>query len=278
MKKYSRKNFTLIELLAAMAVFSILLMVSLRLFNGAQQMWLRSEQKTDTFASGRTAMEFIASRMQALIYLDSGDDFYPFYINEKTVWFTSKMATGDRGAGRHFLQFRLVDPSSTKFSNAGTLQMVRYTGQNEDAKKNFFGELFPRHHDSEWYERKIKTYDQAMEHLEKVFEEAEKSNKDNPEVDGVETRLTAIDICENVIELKFSRYVVAASGDKLHDDPMPNEAWMAPYLVEVELKMLDSRESFLKWKNASDSEKKDIFLEHGYTFRRAILLGKKGDE
>ena len=57
MKKYVVNKFTLIELLAAMAVFSILLMLSIRLFTGAQNLWLRSEQKTDTFASGDSIID-----------------------------------------------------------------------------------------------------------------------------------------------------------------------------------------------------------------------------
>ena len=53
----------------------------------------------------------------------------------------------------------------------------------------------------------------------------------------------------------------------------------APYLVEMELRMLDSRESFLKWKNAGDEQTRiDVFTENGYTFRRAVLLGKKGND
>ena len=71
MKKYQKSSFTLIELLAAMAVFCILLAVSIRLFTGAQQVWVRSENKTDTFASARTAMEFFAARMQTVEYSES---------------------------------------------------------------------------------------------------------------------------------------------------------------------------------------------------------------
>jgi len=278
-KKYSRKNFTLIELLAAMAVFSVLLMVSLRLFNGAQRIWLRSEQKTDTFASGRLAMELIASRMQALLYVNEEDRLeYPFFINEKTVWFASAMATGDGTPRRHFLQFRLVDPASTTFTNAGTLQMIRYSGQNAKGGGNFFGQLFPSYGETKRKRRKINEYSKAMDHVEKVFKAVEEDNQDNPTVDGVETRATAIDICENVIDLKFTRFIADDANSKLDADAKSGDTQKAPYLVEVEIKMLDSRDSFIKWKNAPASEKDEIFLEHGYTFQRAVLLGKKGDE
>ena len=63
-----------------MVVFSILLVISMRLFSGAQQIWLRSEQKTDTFASARTAMEFVSSRLQTISYVSDE----PFEMKEGT--------------------------------------------------------------------------------------------------------------------------------------------------------------------------------------------------
>lgn len=289
MKKYSRQNFTLIELLAAMAVFSILLVVSLRLFSGAQQMWLRSEQKTDTFASARTAMEFLASRMQTLTYVEDSlyVNQYPFEMNEEYIWFVSNVAMGDGNHSRHFVKFRLVDPDGSS-EHAGKLQMIKYTGQNAKSK-NFFGQLFPSYNETARRNRKIKSVDEAVDHLNNVFEKFDENDfEDHPTVDGVETRAVAVDICENVIGLKFTRYVALedpsepnnASKNKLDETAKTGKTNAAPYLVEIELKMLDSRESFLKWReNKEDADKRnDIFLEHGYTFRRAVLLGKKGSE
>jgi prepilin-type N-terminal cleavage/methylation domain-containing protein len=132
MKKSRRINFTLIELLAAMAVFSILLVVSMRLFSGAQQIWMRSEQKTDTFASARTAMEFIASRMQTIYY--HNDE--PFEITDgvssgtyemDSIWFLSNMPKADGSKHLHFVKFRLENPTGSD-PRAGMLQLLKYTG------------------------------------------------------------------------------------------------------------------------------------------------------
>ena len=292
MKKYRRTSFTLIELLAAMAVFSILLVVSLRLFSGAQQIWLRSEQKTDTFASARTAMEFLASRLQTLNYIDDE----PFEIIDNTdsgstgvdgyecdeIWFFSNLALGDGGHYRHFIKFRLVNPTGDE-DNAGAFQMIKYTGQNTRGRNHFFHELYPGYSDDS---RKIKTYAQAMTHLRKVFAEVEE-NGDNPTVDGVEACAVAVDIIENVVSFKILRFVAEAnldgdgnveSYDYDEDTPATGNTTAAPYLIEVELRMLDSRESFRMWQEADSQDEKDaIFAEYGYTFRRAILLGKKGN-
>ncbi|MBQ4329108.1 MAG: type II secretion system protein [Lentisphaeria bacterium] len=303
MKICKVKRFTLIELLAAMAVFSILLMLSLRLFSGSQQLWLRSEQKTDTFASARTAMEYMASRMQTLTYIEDTDEnkWYPFEITDNSIWFISTMAMADGDSQRRFLKFRLVDPKGSS-DYAGFLQMIKYDG-HQQKRKGFFGELFPSYGESrrkkyvttdddgnetvEVVERKIKSYEDAMKHLEKLFEKFDSNDfKDNPVVDGARTNAVAIDICENVIGLKFTRFVAEEDPDdpdnadknKLNAQAKTGKTNDAPYLVEIELKMLDSRESFLKWKEAGDTEKKRIFLEHGYTFSRAVLLGKKGSK
>lgn len=283
MKIYAVKKFTLIELLAAMAVFSILLMLSLRLFSGSQQLWLRSEQKTDTFASARTAMEYMASRLQTLTYIEdpSEDKQYPFEITDKSVWFISTMAMADGGSRSRFLKFRLVDPTGSS-DYAGFLQMIKYEGHEG---KGFFGQLFPTYYESDRRPRNVKTYNEAMDHLKKLFGEFDAADfDDNPKVDGVTTKAAAIDICENVIDLKFKYFVAEEdpadpdnfNKNKLDDEAKTAKIYGAPYLVEIELKMLDSRESFLKWKEAGEIEKKRIFLEHGYTFSRAVLLGKKG--
>ena len=300
MKKYRRTSFTLIELLAAMAVFSILLVVALRLFSGAQQIWLRSEQKTDTFASARTAMDFLASRLQTISYIDdepfeivdndhnttdeNGDKMPGFTGYEcDEIWFISNLALGDGGHNQHFVKFRLVNPMGDQ-DNAGTFQMIKYTGQRTKGKNHFYCELFPGYSDDS---RKIRSYAEAMTHLRKVFT-AVQEDGDDPNVDGVEAAATAVDIIENVVSFRILRFVAKAnldgdgnveSYDYDEDTPATGDTTAAPYLVEIELRMLDSRESFRRWREAeTQSEKDAIFAEFGYTFRRAILLGKNGSE
>lgn len=284
MKKHYKNPFTLVELLAAMAVFAILLAVSLQLFSGAQNIWLRSERKTDTFAGARTAMEFLASRLQTLVFVDTDNDAqrYPFNIDDDSgskgaeldsIWFISRMARGNGGHYRHIVKFRLVDPDGTQ-DNAGTLQMIVYSGQNARGSKNFYGQLFPTYRDSSRRDKVIKSISQANTHINNVFKAVEDSG-DKPTVDSVETYAAATDIIENVIGLKLEHYTVNADGDGL-SNALSGDSSFAPYLIDIELRVLDSRESFLLWQKASNEEKNKIFMEHGYTFRRAVLLGKKG--
>ena len=273
MKKSRRINFTLIELLAAMAVFSILLVVSMRLFSGAQQIWMRSEQKTDTFASARTAMEFIASRMQTIYY--HNDEPFEIIDDEITegrpedgemdsIWFISNMPDADGSKHLHFVKFRLENPTGSD-PRAGMLQLLKYMG---DKNYQTYSKLFPP-----YTGRRGKTYDKAVDRIKKVFEKIE--DKDDLKVDNWKT---GVDIIENVVGFKLRRFPVRYSGIEVVGlDTEKPIVESAPYLIEVELRILDSRESFLRWKNNA-SERDEIFAEHGYTFQRAILLGKKGSE
>jgi len=291
-KKYTQHFFTLVELLAAMAVFSILLAVSLRLFSGAQQIWLRSEQKTDTFASARTAMEFMAARLQTIEYNDdepfefvdvddddddnddvNGDGFKgdgfknPVSGYERdSVWFFSNMALGDGGHWGHFIRFVLVDPTDTDKDDAGTLQIHKYTG---NGTPGYFRDLMPGY-SSRKRRSKIKSKDQAMTHLQKVWHAVETGTA----ASGVgDPSASSVDLINNVVSLKMTRHI--ANGTDLKEEDGCTEG--APFVIDIELRVLDSRDSFRNWQQATDSEKEQIFIEHGYTFRRAVLLGKKGE-
>ena len=95
MKKIYRHKFTLVELLAAMAVFSVLLLVSMQLFSGVQRVWVRAEQKTNSFADSRAAMEFIAARLQTMVYYsikidDNNSEQVPFGLK----YYDSSTRTG----------------------------------------------------------------------------------------------------------------------------------------------------------------------------------------
>ncbi len=265
MRKYYSKKFTLIELLAAMAVFSIMLMISIRLFSGAQGLWLRSEQKTAAFANARVAMEFVASRLQSNVYYEN----VPFCIfnnsDSDQLLFVSRMPLGSSGSNRlsslRFFQFSLIDPTDSNNTNAGTLQLRIFSGRG----KKKYSWVFPPYDDENRY---FKNPGDAFDYVHDAL------NDTNTEDD------TVVDVIENVIGINFECYksVFESSSWKLekHDYTSGNHLKTPPYLVEVEIMMLDSEESFKKWQEAGTAaKKKEVFAEFGYTFRRAVLLGKK---
>lgn len=77
-KRYSRKgNFTLVELLVAMTVFSILLLLMLQFFSGAQKMWTSTEKRNELYADARIAMDLMTSLIQSSVAIH---DNIPFVI------------------------------------------------------------------------------------------------------------------------------------------------------------------------------------------------------
>ena len=58
-KTYIKKSFTLIELLVSLAVFSILLLIMLQFFSGAQRIWVGSENRNNVTADARVALQVI---------------------------------------------------------------------------------------------------------------------------------------------------------------------------------------------------------------------------
>ena len=289
--KFRLKNrFTLVELLAAIAVFCVLLLISMRLFSGSQQLWVRSEQKTNTFADARTAMEFISSRLQTLVYFED----MPFGMAEDEIWFVSNFPAGRTDSGKMVQDYWYF----TKFERnpyTGCLTMKTF-GTSTVGDKTFYKLLppFP----------KASTARSAWQNVQ---------SKWRTPVGGSGSAADHTDIIENVVEFKLTGYFAKKSGKgwtivsghksldseyyrnysaydfyaanyelgegEGRDDEKTtkNKKFFVtpPYLVEVELTILDSADRYEEWKDADAARKSEIVSQFGYTFRRAILLGQR---
>lgn len=262
MKKYcvKKSRFTLVELLVAMGVFCLLLMVSMQIFGGAQKLWVTSEQKNNVFASARTAMEFVASRIQSNAYTEN----MPFAIyGRKTVnsvtfyekiYFPTVMPMNRKdnsGNERDRYNMRFIGFS---VNSDGILQMRIYS----DEKNNAFVKQLPP------YRRgKTPTYSGACSNVQSKIDNASEHN--------------LVDIAEYVTRFRLIPFNTtgASAGDPISKSTSDSTHRTPPYLVEIEISMLDSKESFARWKNGSDNEKAEIEQESGFTFRRAVLLGDR---
>lgn len=67
-KAIRKAPFTLLELMVSMGIFSILMLMLMMFFNGAQKIWTTSEQRNSTFADVRVAMDLMASNLQSALY------------------------------------------------------------------------------------------------------------------------------------------------------------------------------------------------------------------
>lgn len=265
-----RSNFTLVELMVAMGVFVVLLMVSMQIFGGARKLWVRSEQKNNTFSAARTAMEFVAARLQTCIYTEE----MPFELHAasqtakhyESVFFATTIPMNRKKGGTlvdldkfdlRFIKFELED---------GVLTMRIFSDrQNGDNSYENFSLLLPPYRS-----RRGKSYSNACSQIESHL--ASGTNED------------VLEIMENVTSFKLFAYDMNnkkanAKLKKVEINQKTQNLSTPPYLLEIEISALDSKENFRKWKKLRDGiakekeEKKEIETESGYTFRRAVLLG-----
>lgn len=68
------KKFTLLELLVAMAVFSVMMTVLMQFFSSAQKVTLRTKGKTNYFEDARTAMELMSRDLKSALYAGTGKE------------------------------------------------------------------------------------------------------------------------------------------------------------------------------------------------------------
>jgi len=276
-----RHNFTLVELLAAMAVFCVLLLVSMRLFSGSQRMWVRAEQKTNTFADARTAMEFVAARLQTLVYFED----VPFGMADDEIWFASAFPVED-GKSEYYLRFFKFERNPY----TGKLTMKVYTDANNRKK---FPLLFPPYDGNpycssaknawnriggEWKDLDTVNVVENVTSFSLYGFFAEKDGKNWKMLAGKNVKSKSAYADSRSTHDFYGDDHTLGSGQSEDDEKKSVTKTFfttPPYLVEIEITMLDSADRYEQWKNASSAEKNNIVAEYGYTFRRAVLLGQR---
>jgi type II secretory pathway pseudopilin PulG len=81
---YRKLHFTLIELLMAMAVFTIISLIMMRFFNSAQQIYSKVNQKNSFYSDARIALDLIARDLQCAMYNneDTTQGVCPFWFQK----------------------------------------------------------------------------------------------------------------------------------------------------------------------------------------------------
>jgi type II secretory pathway pseudopilin PulG len=79
--KFKKRYFTLVELLAAMAVFSIISLVMMRFFNSSQKVWSIASQRNILYSDARIALNLMTRDLQCAMYNNenSAIGIYPFW-------------------------------------------------------------------------------------------------------------------------------------------------------------------------------------------------------
>lgn len=80
-------RFTLVELMMAMAIFTIISLIMMRFFSSAQQIWSKASQRNEVYADARIALDLIARDLQCALYNNdnsagSRKGIYPFWFQD----------------------------------------------------------------------------------------------------------------------------------------------------------------------------------------------------
>ena len=267
-------NFTLVELLVTMGVFCILLMVSMQIFGNAGKLWTRSEQKNGVYAAARTAMEFVSARIQSHAYTED----MPFEISSNgsgvynRILFPTAMPMNRKdndGKDRDKYSLRFIGFDLDQ--NTGVLKMNIYS----DEGKTSFLNLMPP------YSAKRRGRSGGGNIPRPATADAARSwvrNAIFPSGSSLPA-YNSVEIVENVINFRMLCY------DLPQDPTSPTLTFRGfsddgalttpPYMMIIELQMLESKDQYRKWRAASNDERKEIANEFGHTFHRALLLGDR---
>lgn len=83
-RNFRRHGFTLVELIVAMGIFSIMMLALMTFFNSAQKLWTMSAKKNNLYADARVAMDLMAGMLQSSFYQT---DRVPFFIDKSVPQF-----------------------------------------------------------------------------------------------------------------------------------------------------------------------------------------------
>lgn len=143
-QRYSR--FTLVELLIAMVVFTILLGLMLQFFSGAQKMWTGMEKKNHLYANARIAMDTMATLLQTMRAVEDGlpfmfDGTSPNY-NKLAFMTQTDIKLGPSATTNYNYQDSLFLVSLSRNTTNDTLEVTSYyqpnTGTVSDGYCKYF--------------------------------------------------------------------------------------------------------------------------------------------
>lgn len=285
MKRNFRKNpFTLIELLVSMGLLTLLVMLMLQLFGGAQRLWIASDRRNNVYADARVAMDLMADLLNAV----------QFSHGEKLEQVT------DDTTGRKLTEVKRDKTLDTVFFSDGSQLLCAVSTDREfkhTSSKNYFVAFKRGSNDGKLYLTVCSDSGSAATPAGDNFDDKFYGFFPPYGLDGgpvnrdgafdslkgelqLETTSAENDYCqiiaENVVDLTFTAYKLDDNG-ALQKVPASSSSPIIepPYLLEIRLTMLD-KDDYERYNNISDdTSKKDFLDQHRHTFARSVFLGNR---
>lgn len=149
----ARRGFTLIEVLAATAVLVILLLAMLRIFNDANDLYVKGNRTVLRNNSARAVMDIIARDLEGAIINKhfAAQQFANTFSNDyDSLYFIT--TTGDPGDGR-CLQLVKYSCMVTNINGYNTYRLKRYSMDYDTAIRNGVDPFSDDAVDKEWWNR-----------------------------------------------------------------------------------------------------------------------------
>ena len=263
--KTARKKmkFTLVELIVAMAVFSILLLLMLQFFSGAQRIWNGMEKRNEIYANARIAMDLITTHLQNTYSPNGSIVFFVDDPNTESskIYFATR--TGDQFPGNgslKFMTFQRFSENESGTNGEDQLRVAVYCDTDND-----FGCFFPPYGlNPSGTSEHISTYDDAVTHLRQKFTNNKSERLKDDEYSSA--------IADNVTSFQIIPYKWNASS--YSRETSTSAITEIPYMLEIKLSVL-SPEDFARWKELPPASQDDFRRENEYTFTRTVFLGKR---
>ncbi len=291
--------FTLLELILAMGILTVIMVIMLSFFSAAQKAWMASSANSEIYENARVAMDLMTRDLQAALYNDDNSDkgIYPFWHeSDSRINFISATSIGDSADGANIIrEIKYARSDGTTMTlnglNTGTTNLIKggwlvrsvtgvskrdssdpNTETNALNKYNF--DLFPRGGPSGGDPNRVY----------KVF-------RAFPDAGGTQIQ-SSNDfnyVVSCVVSLNFTCYSdrvqdMVSAGIYTLSSSSTAEATYFPYAIGIELVLLD-RNSWTKWiamggnvpdPDGSDSATAKAFREaHQKTFTTIIYLGSR---
>ncbi len=82
-----RHRYTIIEVLASMGIFIILITALMQFFSSARTLWVSSSRRNELYANARVALDLVARDLQSAMYQNDNTarGIYPFWYRERVA-------------------------------------------------------------------------------------------------------------------------------------------------------------------------------------------------
>ncbi|HBC85409.1 MAG TPA: hypothetical protein DCZ94_00490 [Lentisphaeria bacterium] len=294
--KKSLRFFTLIELIAAMGVFTVIMLILLTFFDGAQRAWTNCINRSQIYENARVAMDLIARDLQCAYY---EVDKVPFW-NKGYTNYGGTSAVYDQ----QMLAFVSVTSIPPNDNCDSKICEVKYQLYNYEST---FPGADPK---KEGWLMRSATGDKTDANADNVYSTTNATGKLNyynnftVSENGAPTAVTNVftatssssddyqKVIPYVTKLEFTCY--NRQGTEIPADAIGNGSgsytMTFPYSVRIELTLLD-QVSWNKWKalrgkrysntlkvltDSGNSTAEDIRNRSERTFVKTVVLGERG--